>query len=159
MKMLYHILCDQTDKSLKIKSELSKKIKNHSLFKSNLIIVIGGDGFMLNSLKKYYKFNKPFYGINAGSYGFLMNKYSKKKTHKNLTLAKVIKINPLKMKVINKVNMEKSQVHTLLVHALFKEIGKVNQEIHKKLRIGCPGRFSPWYKMFENLVSNLFLSN
>ena len=110
MKMLYHILCDQTDKSLKIKSELSKKIKNHSLFKSNLIIVIGGDGFMLNSLKKYYKFNKPFYGINAGSYGFLMNKYSKKKTHKNLTLAKVIKINPLKMKVINKVNQIKKSI-------------------------------------------------
>ena len=110
MKMLYHILCDQTDKSLKIKSELSKKIKNHSLFKSNLIIVIGGDGFMLNSLKKYYKFNKPFYGINAGSYGFLMNKYSKKKTHKNLTLAKVIKINPLKMKVINKVNQTKRSI-------------------------------------------------
>ena len=110
MKMLYHILCDQTDKSLKIKSELSKKIKNHSLFKSNLIIVIGGDGFMLNSLKKYYKFNKPFYGINAGSYGFLMNKYSRKKTHKNLSLAKVIKINPLKMKVINKVNQTKRSI-------------------------------------------------
>ena len=110
MKMLYHILCDQTDKSLKIKSELSKKIKNHSLFKSNLIIVIGGDGFMLNSLKKYYKFNKPFYGINAGSYGFLMNKYSKKKTHKNVSLAKVIKINPLKMKVINKANQTKRSI-------------------------------------------------
>ena len=65
---------------------------------------------MLNSLKKYYKFNKPFYGINAGSYGFLMNKYSKKKTHKNVSLAKVIKINPLKMNVINKANQTKRSI-------------------------------------------------
>ena len=110
MKMLYHILCDQNDKSLKIKSTLSKKIKNYSLSKSNSIIVIGGDGFMLNSLKKYYKLNKAFYGINSGSYGFLMNKYSRKKTHKNLLIANLIKINPLKMKVINKTNQIKRSI-------------------------------------------------
>ena len=65
-------------------------------------MVIGGDGFMLNSLKKYYKFKKPFYGLNAGSYGFLMNKYSKVKTHKNLRLAKTIRINPLNLESMSK---------------------------------------------------------
>ena len=95
MKMLYHILCDQNDKSLKIKSTLSKKIKNYSLSKSNSIIVIGGDGFMLNSLKKYYKLNKAFYGINSGSYGFLMNKFSTKHTVKNLSKARMVSISCL----------------------------------------------------------------
>ena len=40
---------------------------------SDVIIVGGGDGFMLSSLKKYIKFRKPFYGINCGTYGFLMS--------------------------------------------------------------------------------------
>ena len=100
----FHIISDKTKTSQYIKKNILKKISKHKLSKSNRIMVIGGDGFMLNSLKKYYKFKKPFYGINAGSYGFLMNKYSKEKTHKNLHLAKSTRINPLKMIVKNKFN-------------------------------------------------------
>ena len=33
--------------------------------KSNIIIVIGGDGFMLQTLKKFHKYGKFFYGINS----------------------------------------------------------------------------------------------
>ena len=79
-----HILFDNTKTSKKIKNFLDHKIKNISLNKCNIIIVIGGDGFMLSALKKYNKYQKPFYGINAGSYGFLMNKFSTKNTIKNL---------------------------------------------------------------------------
>lgn len=39
-----------------------------------LILVIGGDGFMLRALHKYRALGIPFYGVNAGSFGFLMNK-------------------------------------------------------------------------------------
>ena len=82
-----HILFDNTKLSKKIKNFLDHKITNLSLSKCNLIIVVGGDGFMLSSLKKYNKHKKPFYGINAGSYGFLMNKFSSKNTIKNLSKA------------------------------------------------------------------------
>ena len=78
-----HILFDNTKQSKKIKSYLDHNIKNVSLSRCNFIIVIGGDGFMLASLKKYNKYKKPFYGINAGSYGFLMNKFSSKNTIRN----------------------------------------------------------------------------
>ena len=33
---------------------------------------------MLQTLKKFYKFKKLFYGVNSGNYGFLMNKFSNK---------------------------------------------------------------------------------
>ena len=39
---------------------------------------------MLQTLKKLHKFNKPFYGINSGNYGFLMNKFSNINFVKNL---------------------------------------------------------------------------
>ena len=72
------IISDKNKKSSKIKNLLLKKIKSSNFKKENLIIVIGGDGFMLQTLKKNKNSKKHFYGINSGNYGFLMNKFSSK---------------------------------------------------------------------------------
>jgi len=101
------IISDTNKKSLKIKSFILKNIKNNKSIKPNLIIVIGGDGFMLKTLKNNQKSSKLFYGINSGNYGFLMNKFSQKNTIKNLSKAKMISISPLEMKVKNKQNLIK----------------------------------------------------
>tara|TARA_Y100000768_G_C23864713_1_gene627461 strand:+ start:37 stop:807 length:771 start_codon:yes stop_codon:yes gene_type:complete len=105
-----HIICDNNKKSKKINSILLKKIKSHNLKKNNLSIVIGGDGFMLQTLKKNKKSNKCFYGINSGNYGFLMNKFSSKNIISNLTEAKMISISPLQMTVKNKNNQIKKSL-------------------------------------------------
>ena len=65
-------------KSQQIKKQINKIFEKGILKKSKIIIVIGGDGFMLQTLKNNKKKNKLFYGINSGNYGFLMNKFSKK---------------------------------------------------------------------------------
>ena len=101
------IISDTNKKSLKIKTFLIKKIKFSSIKRSNLVIVIGGDGFMLQTLKKNKKSANLFYGINSGNYGFLMNKFSKKNIIKNLSKANLIKISPLEMKVNSKNRMKK----------------------------------------------------
>ena len=110
MKIKAHIFFDKTKNSLKIKSSLEKKIQSISLTKSKLIVVIGGDGFMLQTLKKFYKLKKPFYGVNSGHYGFLMNRFSNKNFLKNLTSAKLIQIHPLEMKVRTKNNQLKKSI-------------------------------------------------
>jgi len=110
MKIKAHICFDKTKNSLKIKSSLEKKIQSISLTKSKLIVVIGGDGFMLQTLKKFYKLKKPFYGVNSGHYGFLMNRFSNKNFFKNLTSAKLIQIHPLEMKVRTKNNQLKKSI-------------------------------------------------
>ena len=104
------IVSDKNKQSLKIKFFLEKKIKIYTLIKSNLVIVIGGDGFMLQTLKKFYKLKKSFYGINSGNYGFLMNKFSLKNTIKNLSKAKMISISPLEMTVKNKSGFVKKSI-------------------------------------------------
>ena len=98
------LIFDKTKASLKIKSILIKNVKFTSLIKSNIIIVLGGDGFMLQTLKKLYKYKKPFYGINSGNYGFLMNKFSSENIIKNLNKANMISISPLEMTVKNNNN-------------------------------------------------------
>jgi len=98
------IISDKNKKSFSIKSILIKKINKSKIRRPNTIIVIGGDGFMLQTLKKNKKSNKFFYGINSGNYGFLMNKFSSKTIIKNLTKANMITISPLEMTVKNNKN-------------------------------------------------------
>ena len=105
-----HIIFDKNNFSIRIKNFLNKNLKNHSVSNSNLIIVIGGDGFMLEMLKKYNKYKKPFYGINSGNYGFLMNKFSTKHTIKNLSKGRLVSISPLEMTVRNKSNLTKKAI-------------------------------------------------
>ncbi len=50
--------------------EITKRRMN-----AHVIVVLGGDGFMLQTLHKYMKMRLPFYGVNCGTVGFLMNQY------------------------------------------------------------------------------------
>ena len=98
------IISDNNIKSKKIRSYLIKRLKKVKFLRPNLKIIIGGDGFMLKTLKKNMNFSNIFYGINSGNYGFLMNKFSKEKIIKSLNKSKVTTISPLEMIVTNNKN-------------------------------------------------------
>ena len=95
------IISDKNIKSSKIKKQIKKILNKEKLHKKNIIIVVGGDGFMLQTLKKNKYSNKLFYGVNSGNYGFLMNKFSKNLI-KNIKKSKMISISPLEMTVFYK---------------------------------------------------------
>ena len=102
-----NIIADKNKRSQKIKNVLKKKIKLINNNKPFLNIVVGGDGFMLKTLKKNKNSLNMFYGINSGNYGFLMNKFSIKTFEKNFKKSKITKISPLEMKVQTKKNTQK----------------------------------------------------
>ena len=101
------IISDKNSKSLIIKKKLLKILKIQNLKMRNVVIVIGGDGFMLQTLKRNKNIKKLFYGINSGNYGFLMNKFSSKTITKNLLKSNIISISPLEMTVKNNKNQIK----------------------------------------------------
>ncbi len=105
-----NIIADNNLKSTKMKNKIQKKIKNIKINKKNVTIVIGGDGFMLKTLKNNKNKSKLFYGINSGNYGFLMNKFSEKNIDKNLNKSKLISISPLEMKVKTRNNKIKNSI-------------------------------------------------
>ena len=109
MKKL-QIISDNNLRSLKIKNSLLKTLNKSEVKRSNIIIVIGGDGFMLQTLKKNNNPKNLFYGVNSGNYGFLMNRFSKKKIIKNLNRANMISISPLEMLVKNNKNQIKKHL-------------------------------------------------
>ena len=97
-----YFVFDENVKSKLIKKKILKKYKHYSLNNSNLIVVFGGDGFMLHTLKRFKDRKKPFYGINTGTYGFLMNKISIKNLNRKFSKANPVIISPLEMVVQTK---------------------------------------------------------
>ena len=100
----FNFIFDNTNKAKKLKKKILKNYKNYSPKNAEVIVVSGGDGFMLKTMKKFNKFKKPFYGINCGSVGFLMNKYTMKKIEYKIKKAKIIQINPLQIITRSKEN-------------------------------------------------------
>lgn len=107
MSKKIHIISDKNNKSKKIKNAIIKIIDKINFKKKNIVIVIGGDGFMLKTIKNNRNKLKFFYGINSGNYGFLMNKFSPKNLLNNLLKAKMVSISPLEMIVKTKINSNK----------------------------------------------------
>ena len=101
------IISDKNLKSVQIKKQIINLFNRKKIFKKNIILVVGGDGFMLKTLKKNQKTKKLFYGINSGNYGFLMNKFSKKQLIQNIQKSKMISISPLEMVVVSKNKIKK----------------------------------------------------
>ena len=97
-----HFVVDKTKKAKILSKRIIRKYKNHSPKISDVIVVSGGDGFMLQILKKYQKYNKPFYGINRGTYGFLMNKFNSYDIERKILETKLTTISPLEMSVRTK---------------------------------------------------------
>jgi NAD+ kinase len=102
-----HFVFDKKSITVNKKLKFFKKFKKYSPQKANLIVVLGGDGFMLQVLKKLRRFNKPFYGMNTGTYGFLMNKFKTKKIIENIPKSRPITISALQMIAKTKNNIIK----------------------------------------------------
>lgn len=62
---------------------------------ADVIIALGGDGHMLEVLRRRLKDKKPVYGMNRGTIGFLMNDYSEDGLSERLGSAEAVKIRPL----------------------------------------------------------------
>lgn len=68
--------------------------------KAQIIVALGGDGFLLQTLHEFVGKNKAIYGMNRGSVGFLMNEYSESNLLERLAAAEATQIHPLRMKAI-----------------------------------------------------------
>ena len=99
-----HFEIDKTNKAKSFKKSILQKYVNYPVRDSDVIVVIGGDGFMLQILKKYQKYKKPFYGMNRGTFGFLMNKFKLQDIYKKIFRAKLVSISALEMIATTKKN-------------------------------------------------------
>lgn len=64
---------------------------------ASVVVAVGGDGFMLETLHRFIKSGLPIYGVNRGTVGFLMNPYREDNLLERLKEAQTFVLHPLRM--------------------------------------------------------------
>jgi NAD+ kinase len=77
---------------------MRSKYKDVTPEKADVIVALGGDGFMLQTLHRFRDAKKPIYGMNLGSIGFLMNEFREDGLDERLAKAESAVIHPLRMR-------------------------------------------------------------
>jgi NAD+ kinase len=78
-------------------AELNRHYAGTDPGKADIIVALGGDGFMLETLHRFVASGKPIYGMHRGSVGFLMNPYRAEGLHERLAVAQPVELHPLEM--------------------------------------------------------------
>ena len=130
--------------AIKAKNKLINKYGQHESKHADIIIPIGGDGFLLKNLHNFNELKVPFFGINYGSIGFLMNIETKEKLENIIQNSQEIFLKALEMKATN----IKDKIFTSIAYneiSLMRQThqaAKINIEINKIKRINeliCDG--------------------
>jgi NAD+ kinase len=94
------ILASEAPEALEAAAVLRARYGEVPPDEADVIVALGGDGFMLQTLRGYMSTGKPIYGVNRGSVGFLMNEYCPDQLIERLAAAKTEVIHPLAMTVV-----------------------------------------------------------
>lgn len=79
-------------------AQLTELYGNHDANTADVVVALGGDGLMLQTLHRFMAVGKPIYGMNCGSIGFLMNDFRTENLHERLAAAEPSIIHPLVMR-------------------------------------------------------------
>ena len=102
--MKFHFISSNTSEAIKAKKEYIDIYNQTAPELADIIIPIGGDGILLKSLHDFNELDKPFFGINYGSVGFLMNSSSNKDLNTVVKNSKSTDLKPLKMTAVDEDN-------------------------------------------------------
>jgi NAD+ kinase len=91
-------VASQTPEACEAYGRLEKRYGNVDPAKADVIVALGGDGLMLQTLHKFMKSGKPIYGMHRGTVGFLMNEFAEENLAQRLAAAQITIIHPLVMR-------------------------------------------------------------
>lgn len=112
---------------------LQKRFGKIALENADVIVVLGGDGTMLETLHRLFHRDIPIYGMNRGTVGFLMNEFREAGLKKRLDSAQKVELHPLRMDVTT-VDGTRSNAHCINEVALLRQTRQA-----AKLRISVDG--------------------
>ena len=92
------ILASSKPQAIETAAMLRTRFGDHGPANCDTIVAVGGDGFMLETLRAYMKAEKPVYGVNCGTVGFLMNPADLENLPRRIAEAEQAVIHPLSMK-------------------------------------------------------------
>jgi len=113
--------------------QLALRYGNRPTAEADAIVALGGDGFMLETLRRHLTARIPIYGMNRGSVGFLMNEYSEEELPERIARAEISRIRPLRMRAIT-ADGQTSEATAINEVSLFRQTYQA-----AKLRIAIDG--------------------
>ncbi len=113
---------------------LQKTHGRHAPEQADVIVSLGGDGQMLQTMHRFIATGIPVYGMNRGSVGFLLNDYSDKDLPARLHAAELTLIHPLKMSAVTQAGDRQTAI-------AFNEVSLLRQRHQAaKIRIAVDGQ-------------------
>lgn len=94
-----HFTASESEQAQTAHKRLIHQYGQCSISQADIIVALGGDGFMLESMHRYMAANLPIYGMNKGTVGFLLNNYKEDDLYQRLDAGEITKLHPLKMVV------------------------------------------------------------
>lgn len=126
------------------RERLAKRYGDPPVADAQVIVALGGDGFMLETLHEHLGSDKPIYGMNQGSLGFLMNDFNENGLIERINNAERAVIHPLVMRAIDAAGAEHQALAINEVHLLrqTRQAAKLAIFIDDKMRMAelvCDG--------------------
>ena len=131
-----HFVSSDNKAAKEAKDNLVKKYKDYSAPEADVIVALGGDGLMLQTLHDNIDEAKPIFGINKGSVGFLMNDYNDDDLLERIESATLTKVYPLQMTV--KTEQEEISAKAINEVSLLRQTyqaAKIKIKIDDKIRL------------------------
>jgi NAD+ kinase len=119
------------------KRRLAKRYANVAPDSAEIIVALGGDGFMLQTLHRFMRQGVPIYGMNRGSVGFLMNQYRESGLLKRLASATPAVLHPLRMQAVDRAGRKHAALAVNEVSLLRQTrlAAKIRIDVDAKVRV------------------------
>ena len=141
-------VASETEEAETARHELSSRYGSVSPEEADIIVALGGDGLMLQTMHRYLRNRIPIYGMNRGSVGFLLNDYHADDLLTRLARAETTVIHPLCMTAYDREGV-KHEALAINEVSLFRQIYQA-----AKLRISVDGKV----RMDELICDGILLS-
>ncbi|MEX0841445.1 MAG: NAD kinase [Xanthobacteraceae bacterium] len=99
---------------------LARRYGNVDPQAADVVVALGGDGLMLQTLHRFMDSGKPIYGMHRGTVGFLMNEFAEENLKERLAAAETTVIHPLLMRVLD-VDGKTHEAHAINEVSLFRQ--------------------------------------
>jgi NAD+ kinase len=126
-----HFVASQTNGAVDVMASLQERYGQQPLEEADVIVALGGDGFMLRTLHRFLPAGLPVYGMKLGDVGFLMNRFREDDLQERLDEANVVELNPLCMIAVTEAGSEATALAINEV-ALLRQL---NQAAHIRILV------------------------
>jgi len=113
-------VASKTEEAQKALTELRQRYAEVPIEQAQVIVALGGDGFMLRTLHRHLALDKPVFGMKLGTVGFLMNQFHAENLSDRIARAQPTQLKPLVMEAV-------SESGTTTTSLAFNEVSLLRQ--------------------------------